>query len=135
MSTSPQHDHGGVPATSEQLEQLQRYAELTYRTLTGQRRRVAAAALVVALVFGLLALLAGVRWADTNRQAAAVQDATLVEGLGLSIPDPRPAVERAELRLRAVVLGIAAVACGGTSLLAVGVWALMHPPAAPPPPG
>lgn len=111
---------------------LLRYAELTYQVVAGQRRRQAWTRLLVALVLGALAVVAGLRWADAREQARGVEDEALVEALGVSIPDPRPAIQRAELRVRAFFYGWAAVSCGSLALLSVAAWAAVRPPPAPP---
>ncbi len=119
------------------VDLLVRYAEATYQAVTEQRRRQARIALAVAVLFGLLACFGALRWADLRDQAAATPDEALVEGLGVSLPDPRPALLRVELRLRAFVYGSAAIGFGGVALLALASWALVRPspPPGSPPPG
>ncbi|MDQ3538159.1 MAG: hypothetical protein M3415_05120 [Actinomycetota bacterium] len=112
---------------------LVRYAEATYEAVTGQRRRQARIALAVAVLFGLLACFGALRWADLRDQAAATPDEALVEGLGVTLPDPRPALVRVELRLRAFVYGSAAIGFGGVALLGLASWAMIRPPRRPEP--
>ena len=112
---------------------LLRYAELTYRAVTEQRRRQAAVALGVAAVFGLMAVWSALQWQSTRSTIADVQDASMVDVMGLQVPDPRPMIERGELRLRAFVWGAAAAATAVLALLALGVYAVVRPAPAPAP--
>lgn len=128
----PRDSAGSGPLVPDpHVDLLVRYAEATFEAVTGQRRRQARIALAVAIVFGLLACFGALRWADLRDQAAATPDAALVEGLGVTLPDPRPALLRVELRLRAFVYGSAAIGFGGVALLALASWALVRPPRHP----
>ena len=120
------------PGPTPEAEVLLRYAQATYTAVTEQRRRVATALLVVAAGFAALAVVCGVQWATTSAAVDDVEDAALVDTLGVRVPDPRPALERAELRLRAFGW---AVLAGGALLVAVvsgGLYLLIRPSALPP---
>ena len=137
MAPDPRNAPGGKGGRgdgggADEVERLLAYADATYRLVTEQRRRLAAVALFVALCFLALAAAAGYGWADARAQASEVQDAALAEAFGVRIPDPRPALERLELRTRALVFGVVALTSGATGLLALGVWAIVRP--SPPPP-
>jgi TRAP-type C4-dicarboxylate transport system permease small subunit len=128
----PRDSAGSGPLVPDpHVDLLVRYAEATYEAVTGQRRRQARIALAIAVLFGLLACFGALRWADLRDQAAATPDAALVEGLGVTLPDPRPALVRVELRLRAFMYGSAAIGFGGVALLALASWAMVRPPSPP----
>ena len=118
---------GSELITQSQATDLLRYAQLTYRAVTEQRRRIALIALVIACVFGVIALWAGSNWLGATSAIDEVEDASIVDVMGVQIPDPRPALERGELRLKAFGWGIV----GGTSLLfallAFGIYLLVRP--------
>ena len=106
---------------------LLRYAEATYRAVTEQRRRQAAVALGVVLVFGLVTLIAGVQWISVRTQVDELPNDPLIEAFGVSIPDPRPAIERVELRIKAFVWGMVSITSLMLSLLAVGTYLMVRP--------
>jgi type VI protein secretion system component VasF len=117
--------------TKDDAERLLRYAELTFRAVTDQRRRLAIIALSIAALFGLVALFGGFQSLSLRSQIDDVEDATLVEAVGVEIPDPRPAIERTGLRLMAFVWGVLAIASLIPTLLALLTYAVIRPP--PPP--
>ena len=122
------------PPTGSSDAELLRYAEATYRAVTDLRRRTAWVALVLALACLLAAAWSGLRWREANAAAAAVQDRALVEAFGVSLPDPRPSLERTELRARAFLHASVAVGAAGLALINLAVWALLRPPQPPPQP-
>ena len=117
--------------TRAEAQALLQYVELTYRSVTATRRRVATAALAVAILFGLLCAISTVQWATTRSSIDAVADESLIEVVGVRIPDPRPALERTQLRLQALVWGLAASVTGAVTLLFLAVYGLAR---VPPPP-
>ena len=118
--------------TRADAQALLAYAQVTYAAVTEQRRRLATAFLAVALLFAALALLSGVKWAATVGQIDEVEDAALIDTLGVRVPDPRPAFERTELRIRAFGWGVVAAGAGLIALLAGGMFALVRPAGLPP---
>lgn len=113
-------------------------ALLLYRVVTTWQRRAVWVLAVVAVLFGLVALWSFDRYLMLNEQANAVEDQALVERFGIRIPDPRPAIERAELRARASTFGGLAVVTGLVAVGAVLGTLLVRPPRSPkhkPPPG
>lgn len=127
----PEHQEA---LTRAEAQALLGYVEATYRSVTSSRRRIATALLAVAILFGLLCLVSAVQWASTRARIAAVEDAPLVEALGVEIPDPRPAIERGQLRLQALVWQLITIAAGAIALVFLALWALTRPPPAPAPP-
>ena len=121
------------PLTRREAEALLVYAEATHRTVTGFRRRIAAVGVVVAVTFGAISGWALLQWGSTRTQIAAVPDDPLIEGLGIRIPDPRPAVQRGELRVRSLLWAVVALGSGVVALLGLGLFLLVRP--APLPPG
>ena len=119
------------PLSRAEAQALLSYAELTYRSMTATRRRVAMAALTVALLFALIAVGGAVQWASTQSRLAAVEDAPLVEALGVEIPDPRPAIERGQLRLQALVWQVVTLTAGASALLFGALYLLARPPTGP----
>lgn len=119
------------PSPGSSDAELLRYAEATYQAVTDLRRRTAWVALVLAVACLLAAAWSGLRWREANAAAAAVQDRALVEAFGVSLPDPRPSLERTELRARAFLHGSVAVGAAGLGLISLAVSALLRP--APPP--
>ncbi len=119
------------PLTRAEAQALLGYVELTYRAVTATQRRIAVAALTVAVVFGLLAATAGVQWATTRSAIDEVRDEPLVDVVGVQIPDPRPALERGQLRLQSLVWGVIAAAAAAVALLSLIVFLLARPPRAP----
>jgi hypothetical protein len=116
------------PLTRPEADALLHYVEATYRAVTAPQRRVAMAALVLAALFGVLTLIGGVQWLRTRARIDDVADKPLVEALGVAIPDPRPAMERAQLRIQALVWGVAGVAAAMLGLLFSAVYAVARPP-------
>lgn len=108
-------------------EVLLRYSQAIFRAVTEQRRRQATAALIVAVLFGLISLWSLAQWVTTRNAVAEVPDDPLIEVVGVGIPDPRPALQRGELRLRAFVWGAAAVASGTMLLLGALAYFLVRP--------
>ena len=106
-------------------------AFLLYHLMATALRRAALVLTAIALLFGCVAIWSGSRYADIRAQADSIQDEALVERFGLSIPDPRPTIERAQLEVRATAFGgLAAI----TGLFAVGALAtalLIRPPTVP----
>jgi hypothetical protein len=93
-------------------------AMLLYYAVTTGQRRVAWLLMVVAVLFGVVAIWSAGRYVRLQEQVDAVKDSALVERFGVRIPDPRPAIERVELRMRATAFGGLAVVAG---LVAAGV--------------
>ena len=118
------------PLTREEAQQLLARTEAIYRSVTGPRRRVATAALILAGLFGVLTLVSGVQWLQTRSQVEQVVDEPLVEALGVEIPDPRPAMERARLRIQALVWGVATAGAAAVMLLFAALHLVARPPAA-----
>ena len=119
------------PLTRTEARALLQYAEATYRSVTASQRRIAAAALALTVVFALLCLISGVQWLQTRSRVAAVVDAPLVEALGVEIADPRPALERMQLRVQALAWGGATGATGLLALLLGAIYLVARPPAPP----
>lgn len=115
------------PLTRADAQALLRYAQATHSAVTEQRRRVATAFLAIAVLFGAVALLCGVKWATTKAQIDDVQDAALIDTLGVRVPDPRPAFQRTELRMRAFGWAVGAAGTGLIGLTALGMFALVRP--------
>ena len=111
---------------------LLRYAQVTYAAMTEQRRRLSTALLGIAVLFGAIALLCAVKWGTTVAQIDEVRDAALIDTLGVRVPDPRPAFERAELRIRAFGWAVVAVGSGVVALVAAALYALVRPAPLPP---
>ena len=122
--------HEERPA-NDNTERLLRYAELTYLAVTDQRRRLAVVALSVAALFGLVTLVGGFQSLSLRSRIATVEDTTLVDAMGVQIPDPRPAIQRTELRLMAFVWGVLAIAALVPTLLALLVYMVVRPPPVP----
>ena len=101
--------------------------DVVLRAVTEPRRRVSVTFLAVAVVCGVLCLFCLLRASTLRAQASAVQDAALVEALGVAIPDPRPNLERLELRARAAVWSVGAGATAGVGALAVLTWLALRP--------
>jgi hypothetical protein len=120
------------PLTRAEAQALLRYAQVTYGAVTEQRRRLSIAFLAIAVLFGAVALLSGVRWGTTAAQIDQVQDTALVDTLGVRVPDPRPAFERAELRMRAFGWAVVTAGTGLLALIAAGMFALVRPAPLPP---
>lgn len=110
------------PLTRAEAQALLQYAEATYRSVTAYRRRIATAALAMALVFGLLFLLTAAQWLSTRARVDDVADVPLIEVVGVEVPDPRPALERAQLRIQSLLWGALAGASGAAATLFVAVY-------------
>lgn len=123
---------GSEPATQSQATDLLRYAQLNYRAATDLRRRMSLVALAVVVVFGLLALWGAMNWLSATAAADAVEDEAIVDVMGVRIPDPRPALERGELRVRAFGWSLIGGFSALMSLLAAGIYWLVRPPPLPP---
>lgn len=109
---------------------------LLYQAVTAGQRRAATLLAVVAVLFGVVALWSVSRYTALKEQVDAVEDAALVDRFGLRIPDPRPAIERAELRVRATAFGGLAVVVGLVAAgAAVGALLVRPPKGAPTAPG
>jgi hypothetical protein len=120
------------PLTRADAQALLRYAQITYTAVTEQRRRFATGFLVIAVLFGVIALVCAVKWAATAAQIDSVEDAALVDTLGVRVPDPRPAFERAELRMRAFGWAVVTAGAGLIALMAAGAFTLLRPTPLPP---
>ena len=116
------------PLSRAEAQALLRYAEATYRATTASQRRIATAALALTCLFALITLVAGVQALRIRAGVDDVADRPLVEALGVQIADPRPFMERAQLRIEAVVLGVAAAGAGLITLLCLAVFAIARPP-------
>lgn len=111
-------------------------AMLLYQAVTAGQRRAATLLAVVAVLFGVVALWSVGRYAALREQVDAVEDAALVDQFGVRIPDPRPAIERAELRVRSTAFGSLAVVAGLMAAgAAVGALLVRPPKDAPTAPG
>ena len=119
------------PLSRAEARALLAYADLTYRSVTSMRRKIAAGALVLTAVFGLLCILGAMRWAEDRSQLAAIEDRVLIDTLGVQVPDPRPAFERGQIRVQMLFWGVVAVTTGGMTLLWLGVYWLVRPPPLP----
>lgn len=117
--------------TRSEAQALLAYVEATYRSVTATRRRVAIGALAVAIVFGLLSLFSAVQWLTTRASIDDVADRPLVDVVGVEIPDPRPALERGQLRLQSMVWGFVSAGTGMVALLFGVLYLLARPPRAP----
>lgn len=119
------------PLTRAEARVLLAYADLTYRSVTSVRRKIAVGALVLAVAFGLLCAVGASQWASDRSRLAAIEDRALVDALGVEVPDPRPAFERALLRVQMLFWGFIAAAAGGMTVLWLGVYWLVRPPPLP----
>lgn len=117
--------------TRAEAQVLLAYAERTYRSVTDVRRRLSRVALIVAVLVSILFVIALLEWLSTRAAVDDVEDRPLVEALGVEIPDPRPAVERAQLRVQAAFWGFASLVTAAAALLFLAFWALTRP--SPPP--
>jgi hypothetical protein len=120
------------PLTRAEARALLAYADLNYRAVTSVRRKVSGGALVLAAVFAVLCGVAAVQWASDRSRLAAIEDRPLVEALGVELPDPRPAIERGQVRVQMLFWGFAAGTTAGLTLLWLGVYWLLRPPPVPP---
>jgi len=110
-------------------------AMLLYRAVTTGQQRAAWLLAIVAVLFGAIAFWSAVRAVDLQEQASSVRDAALVERLGIRIPDPRPAIERAEFQVRATAFGGLTLVAGLFAVAAVAGALLVRPPRKSRPPG
>lgn len=115
------------PLTRADAQALLRYAQVTYGAVTEQRRRLSAAFLVLAVLFGVIALVCAVKWGSTRAQIEEVRDAALIDTLGVRVPDPRPAFERTELRIRAFGWAVFAAGSALVALVTAALYALVRP--------
>jgi hypothetical protein len=90
---------------------------------------------VIAVLFGLVTIWSADHYADLREQGDAVKNSALVDRFGVRIPDPRPAIERAELRMRATAFGGLAVVTGLVAAGSVVGALLVRPPNEPRAPG
>lgn len=79
------------------------------------------------MLFGVLMLVSGVQWLQTRSQIEQVVDEPIVEALGVEMPDPRPAVERARLRIQSLVWAVAMVAAAAFALLFAAIHLVARP--------
>lgn len=119
------------PLTRAEARALLAYADLTYRSVTSMRRKIAAMVLVLAVLFGLLCIVTAVQWAGDRSRLAAIEDRPLVDALGVQIPDPRPAFERGAVRVQMLVWGVTAAVSAVLTVLCLGVYWLVRPPPIP----
>ena len=119
------------PLTHAQAEAILEYAQLTYTAVTSWRRRLASVALIMATVVGLMCAFSATRWLSTRSELADIPDEALIDVMGVEIPDPRPALERAQLRVVSLLWGFGAGLTGAITLLFLALHALARPPAGP----
>ena len=100
------------PLTREQGRALLEYAQLTYEAVTSYRRRVARVALAMAAIVGVMCIFSATQWLSTSNRVSEVTDETLVDTMGVRIPDPRPALERGQLRVIAALWEFVTIASG-----------------------
>lgn len=119
------------PLTRAQGQALLEYAHLTYEAVTSYRRRVAKVALGMAAVVGVLCIFSASQWLSANNRLSEVPDEALIDALGVQIPDPRPGLERVQLRVIATLWEFVTVASGVITLMFVAAYALARPPREP----
>lgn len=107
-------------------------AFLLYRLVSSWLKRAAAAMVVVALLFGLVAGWSGLRYLDIHTQADAIKNTAIAQGFGLKIPDPRPTIERAMLEAKATAYGGLAAVTGVMALSTLLGGLFLRPPSSPP---
>ena len=117
--------------TRAEARALLAYADVTYRSVTSLRRRVATIALAVAVLFGVLCIVSTVQWAGDRARLARVTDEALVDVLGVQVPDPRPAIERGQIRVQILLWGFGAATSGAVTLLFLAIYCVLRPPALP----
>ena len=120
------------PLTRAEARALLAYAEVTYRSVTSLRRRIATVALAIAVLFGILCVASTIQWAGTRFRLTAVADEALIDALGVQIPDPRPVIERGQLRVQMLLWGFGALTTAAITLLSLGIYAVVRPPPLPP---
>lgn len=103
-------------------------AMLLYHVVTTGQRRAVWLLAVVAALFAVVALWSTGRYVELRKQVDTVKDSALVERFGVRIPDPRPAIERAELRMRATAFGGLAVVAGLVTVGMAVAALLVRPP-------
>ena len=103
-------------------------AMLLYHVVTTGQRRAVWLLAVVAALFAVVALWSTGRYVELRNEAATVKDSALVERFGVRIPDPRPAIERAELRMRASAFGAFAIVAGLVTVGMAVAALLVRPP-------
>ena len=119
------------PLSRAEARALLAYADVTYRSVTSVRRKLARGAVVLAVVFGVGCAWATTQWAADRSRLDAIEDRPLVDVMGVQLPDPRPAIERSQVRVQVLFWGFVAVSAGGMTLLWLGVYWLIRPPALP----
>lgn len=119
------------PLTRAEARTLLAYADLTYRSVTSMRRKIARGALLLAAAFGLVCALGLTQWASDRSRLAAIEDRPLIEALGVEVPDPRPAFERSQVRVQMLFWGFVAASTAGMTLLWLGIYWLVRPPPLP----
>ena len=115
------------PITRDEAHALLQYAEATYREVTSTRRRLARVALIVTAVFALLFVVTASQWLGTRNRVDDVRDAPLAGALGVEIPDPRPALERAQLRIQALLWGSLSAVSAVAALLSFAAHVIARP--------
>lgn len=119
------------PLTRAEGKALLEYAQLTFEAVTSYRRRVARVALVMAAIVGLMCIISATQWVSTNNRADEIADETLVDTMGVRIPDPRPALERGLLRVLATLWAFVTTATGFLTVMFLAAYALARPPREP----
>ena len=117
--------------TRAEARALLAYADLTYRSVTSMRRKIAGGVLVLAALFAVLCAGTAMQWADDRSRLAAIEDRTLLDALGVEVPDPRPAFERGQVRVQMFLWAFVAAVCGALSALCLAVYWLVRPPPVP----
>jgi hypothetical protein len=106
-------------------------ALLLYHVVTAGLRRAAWTLVIIALLLGLAAAWSTNQASELLAQADAIEDSPLAEGFGITIPDPRSTIERAELRVRAMVYNGFAVVTGLMTAGTLFAALLLRPPRRP----
>jgi hypothetical protein len=106
-------------------------ALLLYRLMSSWLKRAAAAMVVVALLFGVVAGWSGLRYLDMRTQADAIKNTAIAQGFGVRIPDPRPTIERAVLEAKATAYGGLAAVTGVIALSTLLGALFVRPPSSP----
>ena len=119
------------PLTRAEGKVLLEYAHLTYDAVTSYRRRLARIALGMAAIVGVLCIFSATQWLSTSNRVSEVGDETLVEAMGVQIPDPRPALERGQLRVIATLWEFVTIASGVITVMFLAAYALARPPRLP----
>ena len=103
-----------------------------YRLISSWLKRVAAAMVVVALLFGVVAGWSGLRYLDIHTQAGAIHNTAIAQGFGVRIPDPRPTIERAVLEAKATAYGGLTAVTGVMALSTLLGAVFLRPPSVSP---